>query len=177
MTARWSPRALFTLWAVLALGCDAQPQSTITSQPTAPTAAHSSPPVAPVKPVVDDFFGIRIADPYRYMESQNDPEVQAWMKAQDAFTRSILEEIPGRNQLFARIKQLDLSVPQVVAWQLRGGKYLVQKVQSGENTPKALCEKQSGRPGQAARRSRKIYASSCRSRERNERLLWHRGVR
>ena len=136
MTARWSPRALFTLCALLALGCDAQPQSTFTSQPTAPTAAHSSPPVAPVKPVVDDFFGIKIADPYRYMESQDDPEVQAWMKAQDAFTRSILEEIPGRNQLFARIKQLDLSVPQVVAWQLRGGKYLVQKVQSGENTPK-----------------------------------------
>jgi prolyl oligopeptidase len=136
MTARWSLGPLLTVCAVVVFGFAAQPQSKSNSQPTAPSAAPASPPVAPNRPVVDDFFGTKVTDPYRYMENQDDPEVQSWMKAQDNFTRSILDEIPGRKQLLARIRQLDLSVPKVRAWQMSGDKYLVEKVQAGENTYK-----------------------------------------
>ena len=38
------------------------------------------PPVAPVRAVVDDYHGTRIADPYRYFEDFKDPEVQAWVR-------------------------------------------------------------------------------------------------
>jgi prolyl oligopeptidase len=122
------------LGAVLILTGAPKAQSPSNLQPSPTTSAHSAPPAAPVKPVVDDFYGTKVSDPYRYMENQEDPEVQAWMKAQDSFTRSILDEIPGRKQLLERIRQLDLSAPKVVAWQLPGGKYLVLKVQPGENT-------------------------------------------
>jgi hypothetical protein len=44
-------------------------------------AALASPPVAPVRPVIDDYFGTKVTDPYRYMENLSDPEVKAWMEA------------------------------------------------------------------------------------------------
>ncbi len=33
------------------------------------------PPLAPVRPVTDDYFGTKMVDPYRYMENLKDPEV------------------------------------------------------------------------------------------------------
>jgi len=91
------------------------------------SANSSSPPVAPVKPVIDDYYGTKVVDPYRYMENLKDPEVQAWMKAQNNHTRAALASIPGRPQLLARIRELDQSVPQVHAQRLPGDLYLIYK--------------------------------------------------
>jgi prolyl oligopeptidase len=57
------------------------------------------PPVAPVRPVVDDYHGTQVVDPYRYMENVKDPEVQAWMKAHADHTRATLDALPGRAKL------------------------------------------------------------------------------
>lgn len=89
--------------------------------------SSSTPPAAPVRPVTDDYHGTKIVDPYRYMENLKDPEVQAWVKAQDNYTRAALERIPGRQQLLARIQQLDQTVPQVQAQRLPGDLYLIMK--------------------------------------------------
>jgi prolyl oligopeptidase len=83
--------------------------------------------VAPVKPVTDDYYGTKVVDPYRYMENLKDPEVQAWMKAQNDHTRAALASIPGRAQLLARIQELDQAVPRVGAQRLPGDLYLVSK--------------------------------------------------
>jgi len=91
------------------------------------SANSSSPPVAPVKPVTDDYYGTKVVDSYRYMENLKDPEVQAWMKAQNDHTRAALASIPGRPQLLARIRELDQSVPQVGASRLPGDLYLIYK--------------------------------------------------
>jgi prolyl oligopeptidase len=69
------------------------------------------PPVAPMRPVVDNYFGTKVTDPYRYMENLRNPEVAGWMKAQNAYTRGVLAHIQGRDELLARIGQLDESVP------------------------------------------------------------------
>ncbi|HEX9085457.1 MAG TPA: hypothetical protein VF836_12025, partial [Gemmatimonadaceae bacterium] len=53
---------------------------------TLPTA----PPPAPTRVVVDEYYGNRIEDPYRYMEDLKSSEVQAWFKAQNDYTRSVL---------------------------------------------------------------------------------------
>jgi Prolyl oligopeptidase, N-terminal beta-propeller domain len=68
-------------------------------------------PEAPVRPVIDDYFGTKVVDPYRYMENLQDPEVKAWFKSEDDRTRAILATIPGRLRLLDRIKQLDHSAP------------------------------------------------------------------
>ncbi|MEK0369503.1 MAG: hypothetical protein QQN62_07875, partial [Nitrosopumilus sp.] len=41
-----------------------------------------NPPIAPVKNVVDEYYGVKVEDPYRYMENLEDPEVQSWIKGQ-----------------------------------------------------------------------------------------------
>jgi prolyl oligopeptidase len=71
-----------------------------------------------VRPVTDDYHGIKVTDPYRYMENLNNLEVQAWMKAQNDYTGAALSGIPGRRQLLVRIRELDHSVSQVSAWRL-----------------------------------------------------------
>jgi prolyl oligopeptidase len=93
----------------------------------AQSTGSASPPVAPVRPVTDDYYGTNIVDSYRYMENLKDPEVQAWMKAQDDYTRAALASIPGRSQLLARIQQLDQSVPRVSAGRLPADLYIIQK--------------------------------------------------
>jgi len=42
----------------------------------------SAPPLAPVHEVTDEYFGVKVADPYRYMEDLAKPEVTAWFKAE-----------------------------------------------------------------------------------------------
>jgi prolyl oligopeptidase len=101
--------------------------SDLRSQSVHSPSLPPSPPVASVKPVTDDYYGKKISDPYRYMENLSDPQVQGWMKAQNDYTRSVLAGIPGRDQLLARIRVLDESVPQVQAQRLPGNFYLILK--------------------------------------------------
>ncbi|MHB1864018.1 MAG: hypothetical protein ACYCVL_13780, partial [Gemmatimonadaceae bacterium] len=41
-------------------------------------------PVTRKDTVVDDYFGTRVPDPYRWLEDQNSPEVARWVEAQNA---------------------------------------------------------------------------------------------
>lgn len=70
-----------------------------------------APPVAPVRPVVDDYFGTKYSDAYRYMEQFTDPEVQKWVKGQAEYAAKSLEAIPGRAALLKRIDELDAGAP------------------------------------------------------------------
>ncbi|MCU0733296.1 MAG: prolyl oligopeptidase family serine peptidase, partial [Hyphomonas sp.] len=57
---------------------------------------------------IKDQFGVAIADPYRWLEAdmRRDPEVAAWVKAQDDATRTYLDKLPGREALRARLAAL-----------------------------------------------------------------------
>ena len=96
------------------------------------------PPVAPVRPVVDNYFGTKVADRYRYMEHLNNPEVAAWMKAQNAYTRRVLDGISGRGELLARMRELDNSVSARIGGVVRiaGGRYFYLKMMSTESVMK-----------------------------------------
>ncbi len=65
--------------------------------------APTAPPAAPVKPVTDDYFGTQIIDPYRWMEDVHNPALLSWMRAQNNYTRSVLDSIPGRAALLAEL--------------------------------------------------------------------------
>ena len=56
-------------------------------------------PPAPIKPVIDQYFGTKISDPYRYMENLKDTLVMTWMKQQSDFARKTLNGITGRKRL------------------------------------------------------------------------------
>ena len=56
--------------------------------------------------VVDDYFGTKVADPYRWMEDLNAPEVTRWVEAQNAVTFKYLDTLPMREGLRKRITEL-----------------------------------------------------------------------
>ncbi len=64
------------------------------------------PPVAPIRNVADTHFGVKVDDPYRYMEGGSDPDVAGWMKGQSAYARAVLDRIPGRASLLARMDDI-----------------------------------------------------------------------
>src|SRR3954454_4395256 len=52
-----------------------------------PASSSTSPwPPTRIDPLVETLHGRAVADPYRWLEDERNPEVEAWMKAQDDFT-------------------------------------------------------------------------------------------
>jgi prolyl oligopeptidase len=74
---------------------------------TATGHAQEKPMIAKIQPVVDEYFGKKISDPYRYMENLQDPEVQTWFKSQADYARSVLDDIPGRQSLINKMREFD----------------------------------------------------------------------
>ena len=60
-------------------------------------------PPTPAGPVVDTYFGTRVADPYRWLEDDHSPETRAWVAAQNRATRSYLDAIPQREAIRRRL--------------------------------------------------------------------------
>ena len=58
--------------------------------------------------LVEDHFGVQVADPYRWLENdvRNDAEVAAWVEAQNEVTDAWLAALPARDWFRARIKTL-----------------------------------------------------------------------
>jgi prolyl oligopeptidase len=55
---------------------------------------------------VDDYHGVKVADPYRWLEDDRSAETAAWVEAQNKVTFGYLEKIPFRPQVEKRVKQL-----------------------------------------------------------------------
>jgi prolyl oligopeptidase len=55
---------------------------------------------------IDVLHGVKVRDPYRWLEDETSPEVQAWMRAQDDYARRELSKLPGRDELAQRLGQL-----------------------------------------------------------------------
>ena len=71
-----------------------------------PAAAPTIYPFTARGPVADSYFGTRVADPYRWLENLDSPEVSQWVKAQNALSLPRLAALPARAWLKARLTQL-----------------------------------------------------------------------
>ena len=76
----------------------------------APTALAAQGKIAypPTKtvPHVDDYFGRKVSDPYRWMEDLNATDVAQWVKAQNGVTEKFLATLPMRERFRSRITEL-----------------------------------------------------------------------
>lgn len=75
-------------------------------------APAPKPPVAPVEPVVDTIQGVKVSDPYRWLESATDPRVKAWVAGQNAASRRYLDSLPARQPLYDLLMRVAKSTPQ-----------------------------------------------------------------
>ena len=111
-------RSILMLGLVACAACtQAQTQTQAQAQVQAQTQAQAQAQVqTQAKPfdypparrqiVIDDFFGIKIADPYRWLEDEESPETQAWIKAENRLTFGYLDAIPARDRLVDRMTKL-----------------------------------------------------------------------
>jgi prolyl oligopeptidase len=98
---------------------------------------QSTPPKVKTDSVVDTVQGHQIPDPYRWLEDATSADTQAYVRDEMAYTRSILDPLPGRAQIQQRLTQLAsigvIGSPQV------GGKYYFYTRRGGiENQPALL---------------------------------------
>jgi prolyl oligopeptidase len=86
------------------------------------------PPYPPTQKgdVVDDYFGTKVPDPYRWMEDLDSPAVAAWVKAQNEVTFKYLGALPLRDRLKSRISEL-WNYPKVSTPYMEGGRIFYRK--------------------------------------------------
>ncbi|MGU3494205.1 prolyl oligopeptidase family serine peptidase [Xanthobacteraceae bacterium A53D] len=89
--------------------------------------------------VAEDHFGVRVADPYRWLETdvRNDPQVAGWVAEQNALTSRHLEDLPGREAFRTRLRLL-FDHEQVSLPRRRGTRYFHQRNPGLDNQPRLL---------------------------------------
>ncbi|HEX4694889.1 prolyl oligopeptidase family serine peptidase [Sphingomonas sp.] len=95
-------RSLALTLTVLAAPAFAQ-----TSAPTSPMTSFSY-PATERGTTIDEQFGVKVADPYRWLENdvRSDPKVAAWVADENKVTDAYLATLPGRDIFKARLTQL-----------------------------------------------------------------------
>ena len=97
------------------------------------TKTPARPPATRVAPVTDTIPGAAVVDNYRWLEGEA-PEVAAWTDAQNAYTRSVLDRLPGRQVLKDRLGVL-MNVGSVTAPFKRGRRYFYTRAAAGQSQP------------------------------------------
>ena len=55
---------------------------------------------------VDDYFGMKVADPYRWLENDTSAATTAWVEAENRVTNAFLQKIPQRAKLQKRLLEV-----------------------------------------------------------------------
>jgi prolyl oligopeptidase len=95
--------------ALLVLAAVPAPAQTPETPMQAPVESPAKPIAYPESPRgdhVDDYHGIEVADPYRWLEDLDSPQTRAWVAAQQRVTSAYLAAIPEREAIRRRLTQL-----------------------------------------------------------------------
>ncbi|HSR51023.1 MAG TPA: prolyl oligopeptidase family serine peptidase [Acidobacteriota bacterium] len=90
------------------------------------------PPETSAREVVDEWHGQEVADPYRWLEDQDAPETRDWISRQNAYTDSVLGQLPEREGLRGLVRGL-LEVDDYSAPTARGGRYFFMHRRAGQD--------------------------------------------
>lgn len=100
-------------------------------------------PATKIVPVTDTLHGVELTDNYRWLEGDNTdlsqmgrvtPEVAAWTDAQNAYTRSVLDALPGRTAIEDALRPL-MEIGAVSAPSVCGNRWFFSKREGRQNQP------------------------------------------
>jgi len=94
----------------------------------------AAPPKAKAVPVEENLYGHKIVDPYRWMENADGADTKQYVEAQEAYTRSVLDPLPGRDKIHARLEQL-LAIGAVSTPQVAGEHFFYTRREGTQNQP------------------------------------------
>lgn len=90
-------RTALVLGAMAAAGCGNTNMKQIKHLPYPETERGS---------VTDNYFGVEVADPYRWLEDDRSEATAAWVEAENAVTEDYLAQIPFRGAIRDRLTEL-----------------------------------------------------------------------
>jgi prolyl oligopeptidase len=105
------------LWALplLVTACGTPSPEPVAPPGPAPSASTTAVAVAAPKPgpklarredVVDVIHGVKVADPYRWLEDGKSDDTKAFLTRHGEFTRKALDQVPGYGALVKRLEEL-----------------------------------------------------------------------
>ena len=71
---------------------------------------------------VDEYFGVKVSDPYRWLENDTSAQTAAWVEAENRVTDAYLQKIPFRSKLLKRLTELS-NYEKISAPRKRHGKW------------------------------------------------------
>ncbi len=102
-------------------------------------AARLAYPPARADAVTDTYFGTQVADPYRWLEADDSPEVKAWAAAETALARNFLQGRPEYAPYSKRIAALAKTSTKRFALSVRGGRFFYLRQTPPEPQPQLIA--------------------------------------
>ena len=106
------------------------------------------PPAVDSQPVLDNYFGTKISDNFRWLENSKSPETRAFINDENAYTTRYLKQARIRNQVVDDLDPLEHSTRWSIPIQ-RAGNYYFMKRLAGEEQASIYVRR--GTAGPAAR--------------------------
>jgi prolyl oligopeptidase len=97
-------------------------------------SAPSAPPKAERRPLEEILHGTKIIDNYRWLEDSSNADAQKWVAEEMAYTRAVLDPLPGREAIRKRLTEL-LSIGSVGVPQIGGKYYFYTRREGMQNQP------------------------------------------
>jgi prolyl oligopeptidase len=99
-----------------------------------PSTPPNGPPKAERRPVEENFHGTKVEDDYRWLEDGTNPATEKWVSEELAYTRAILDPLPGREAIHKRLTEL-LSIGSVSVPEIGGKFYFYTRREGMQNQP------------------------------------------
>jgi prolyl oligopeptidase len=103
-------------------------------------AAKFMPPPTKSEPVTETLHGVKITDPYRWLEDQNSPATRQWLESEEKSARAYLDALAGRAQMQKEFEAL-LKIDSMSAPAVRNSRYFFSRRLASEDRA-SLCLRQ-----------------------------------
>ena len=121
-------RLFFILASLMCLAC------AVYAARDSSVSAPLAPPKAERRPLEENLHGTKIIDNYRWLEDSSNADTQKWVAEEMAYTRAVLDPLPGREAIGKRLTEL-LSIGSVGVPQIGGKYYFYTRREGMQNQP------------------------------------------